>query len=237
MMNILIVDDEEGIRNTIQEYLELNGCKVTQAESAERARELIAGESEFDLALLDITMPGEDGLSLARHLREHTDLAIIMLTAAGEVIDRIVGLEMGADDYIPKPVDFRELLARVKSVLGRNRISARTKAIKISETALIDLGICRLDMEGHKLIAENGDEIPMTAMEFDLLKAFVARPNRVLSRTQLLDLAHDRDWDPFDRSIDIRIARLRQKVEKDPRKPQILKTIRGVGYLFSPPKS
>jgi two-component system phosphate regulon response regulator OmpR len=235
-MHILIVDDEKEIRDTIQEYLELNGCKITQAENAETARSLVAGEDEFDLALLDITMPGEDGLSLARYLRESTDLALVMLTASGEVIDRIVGLEMGADDYIAKPVDLRELLARIKAVLGRNRINVRSRPASGPATQRIDFGRCQLDIDAHKLFSADGEEIAITAMEFDLLKALAERPNRVLSRDQLLQLAHNRSWDPFDRSIDIRIARLRRKLECDPAKPQVIKTVRGAGYMFSPPK-
>jgi two-component system phosphate regulon response regulator OmpR len=185
------------------------------------------------LVLLDITLPGEDGLSLARYLREHHDLGIIMVTASGEVIDRIIGLEIGADDYVAKPFDTRELLARIKSVLRR----ARPVAIPLPETAEaepIRIGACKLHLDSRRLFSADGAEIALTSMEFDLLRIFGTRPNRVLSRDQILNLTQNRDWDPYDRSIDIRIARLRRKIEPDPSKPQVIRTVRGAGYMFVP---
>jgi two-component system phosphate regulon response regulator OmpR len=179
-------------------------------------------------------MPGEDGLSLARFLRANTKIGIVMLTAAGEVVDRIVGLEMGADDYLPKPVDMRELLARVRAVLRRTQTAAEVGAVAAPATRKVRFGACQLDLDAHRLYDLEGEEVAITSMEFDLLKAFAEHPNRVLSRDQLLDLAHNRDWEPFDRSIDIRIARLRRKVETDPSKPQVIKTVRGAGYIFVP---
>jgi two-component system phosphate regulon response regulator OmpR len=233
-IHIVVVDDEPDIRETVQDYLDLHGYAVTQADGGEALRAIIA-EQDVDLVLLDINMPGEDGLSLARFLREQTEVSLIMLTAAGEVVDRIVGLEMGADDYVAKPVDLRELLARVKAVLRRFE-SAEKKAVTAAELAQreIPFGKLRLDLDAHKLFDAEGGEVALTSMEFDLLKAFAEHPNRVLSRDQLLDLAHNRDWEPFDRSIDIRIARIRRKVEADPSKPQVIKTVRGAGYIFSP---
>lgn len=183
------------------------------------------------MAILDITMPGEDGLSLARFLRESTDTAIIMLTAADAVVDRIVGLESGADDYMSKPMDLRELLARVRAVLRRSRGRGEPPAASQDE---IPFGRCRLNVAQRKLIDAGGGEVKLTAMEFDLLKAFAEHPNRVLSRDQLLDLAHHRRWDPFDRSIDILISRIRRKIEPDPSKPSVIKTVHGIGYVFSP---
>lgn len=231
--HIVVVDDEQGIRDTLEEYLTLHGYRVTSADGGEALRRIVE-EEDIDLVVLDITMPGEDGLSLARFLRETRDVGIIMLTAAGDVIDRIVGLEMGADDYLAKPVDLREFLARVKAVLRR---SAAKGAVSggVAEGAVLEarFGACRLDLDAHKLFDAEGAEISITSMEFDLLKAFAEHPNRVLSRDQLLDMAHDKDWEPFDRSIDIRIARIRRKVERDPAKPQIIKTVRGAGYLFA----
>lgn len=235
--HIVIVDDEPGIRVTLEEYLMLQGYRVTCADGGEALRRIVEEEA-IDLVVLDITMPGEDGLSLARFLRETQDVGIIMLTAAGDVVDRIVGLEMGADDYLAKPVDLREFLARVKAVLRRSAAMAAgagagaegAEGVAVSEARF---GACRLDLDAHKLFDAEGAEIPITSMEFDLLKAFAEHPNRVLSRDQLLDMAHDRDWEPFDRSIDIRIARIRRKVERDPAKPQVIKTVRGAGYLFA----
>jgi two-component system phosphate regulon response regulator OmpR len=192
-------------------------------------------ERAADLVILDINMPGEDGLSLARHLRANAKVGIVMLTAAGEVVDRNVGLEMGADDYLAKPVDMRELLARIRAVL--RRMTAEREAARedpATPTHKVRLGACELDLDAHKLYDTDGTEVPITSMEFDLLKAFAEHPNRVLSRDQLLDLAHNKDWEPFDRSIDIRIARLRRKIESDPAKPQVIKTVRGAGYIFVP---
>jgi two-component system phosphate regulon response regulator OmpR len=195
----------------------------------------ILAEEPADLVLLDINMPGEDGLSLARFLRANTDVGIVMLTAAGEVVDRVVGLEIGADDYIAKPVDLRELLARIRAVLRRLRAApAEPPAAETAGARMMPIGACKLDLDAHRLYDADGQEVPITSMEFDLLKAFVEHPNRVLSRDQLLDLAHNKDWEPFDRSIDIRIARLRRKIETDPSKPQVVKTVRGAGYIFVP---
>ena len=239
--HIVVVDDEADVRETLQEYLAQNGFRVTALDGGAALRELVESEEAFEVAILDITMPGEDGLSLTRFLRERTKVGIIMVTASGTTVDRIVGLEMGADDYLPKPVDLRELLARVKAVLRRTAAKAGagagTGAPDEDERRIVAFGECTLDMEAHKLYDEDGKEIPLTAMEFDLLKAFAERPNRVLSRDQLLELAHNRGWEPFDRSIDIRIARIRRKVERDPGKPQVIKTVRGAGYLFSPGKA
>lgn len=235
--HILVVDDEPEIRIMLSDYLGHNGFDVSAADGGVEMRAVLA-ERPADLVILDITMPGEDGLTLARHLREHTKVGIVMLTAAGGVVDRIVGLEMGADDYIPKPVDMRELLARVRSVL-RRMPGGREPHSGAGPTAAsgpnVSFGGCRLDLEAHRLFRSDGAEIPITSMEYDLLRAFADNPNRVLSRDRLLDLAHNKDWEPFDRSIDIRIARLRRKIEDDPTKPQVIKTVRGAGYIFVPP--
>ena len=232
--HIVVVDDEPDIRETVQDYLELHGFEVTEADGGPALRAIVE-EREIDLVLLDINMPGEDGLSLARFLRENSTVAIIMLTAAGEVVDRIVGLEMGADDYMPKPVDLRELLARIKAVMRRLDSAREQAEVAAGEPRQeVLFGTHRLDLEAHKLYDSDCGEVPLTSMEFDLLKAFAERPNRVLSRDQLLDMAHNRGWEPFDRSIDIRIARIRRKIESDPAKPQLIKTVRGAGYIFAP---
>ncbi len=236
--HVVVVDDEQDIRETVRDYLEMHGYRVSEADGGVALREIIADEDEtVDLVLLDITMPGEDGLSLARFLTETTNIGLIMMTASGEIIDRVVGLEMGADDYLPKPVDMRELLARTKAVLRRvqNQEATGAAAPTGEPTTRVQFGTCVLDLDAHKLFNSEGEEVEITAMEFDLLKAFAERPNRVLSRDQLLELAHNKGWEPFDRSIDVRVTRLRKKVEKDPTKPQVIKTVRGAGYVFEPP--
>lgn len=231
--HILVVDDEAELRETIAEYLCLHGYEVTTADGGAEARKQLA-EKRVDLVLLDLHMPGEDGLSLTRHLREHWHGGIIMVTAAGEVVDRIVGLEVGADDYVGKPFDLRELLARVKSVLRRLAAGARhADAPPTDNSQCVCFAGFTLDLGARKLWNGNGSEVPLTGMEFDLLKAFATHPNRVLNRDQLLELAHNRAWDPFDRSIDVRITRLRRKIETDPARPQIIKTVRGTGYVFA----
>ncbi|BCH35826.1 DNA-binding response regulator [Mesorhizobium sp. L-8-10] len=231
--HIVVCDDEPDLRATVAEYLERNGYAVTPADGGPALRAIV-GAQQVDVVVLDIRMPGEDGLSLARYLREHSDLAIIMLTGSAGVIDRVVGLEIGADDYIAKPVDLRELLARIKAVLRRT--SGRERAAQVTESQprhQAQFGTCRFDPEAHKLFDAEGREIAITPMEFQLLKVFAEHRGRILNRDQLLELAHDRGWDPFDRSIDIRISRLRKKIEADPSKPEVIRTIRGVGYLYS----
>ncbi|MFN0305041.1 MAG: response regulator [Burkholderiales bacterium] len=227
---ILIVDDEPDMREVLEEYLASHGYTTISAESAGAARLLAAGRP-IDLALLDINMPGEDGLSLARHLRErYAKIAIVMLTSAGTVVDRIVGLEMGADDYIAKPFDPRELLARVKSVLRRTSSAGRVDI----GAGRVRIGRCVLDLAAHRLTDDEGKEVPMSPLEFDLLKALTEHPNRPLSRERILNLSQQRDWDPFDRSVDLRVMRLRKKIEPDPLHPQFIKTIRNEGYVFIP---
>ena len=228
---ILIVDDDRDVRESMGEYLQGHGYEVTLAENGETMRKALAA-SVPDVVLLDLNLPGEDGLTLARWLREHHDLAIIMVTAAGEVVDRVVGLEVGADDYLAKPFDPRELRARLKSVLRRT--GAAAKPAKAPPGRRIKVGKCTLDLDTHQLLDAKGEELPLTSMEFDLLRVFAERPNQVLSRDQLLTHTRNREWEPFDRSIDIRIARLRKKIEADPEKPRVIKTIRGAGYLFIP---
>jgi two-component system phosphate regulon response regulator OmpR len=230
--HLAVVDDEAQIREAVGEYLELHGFTVSLAEDAAALRVLLNEGEKIDLVILDLNMPGEDGLSLARYLREHSNIGIVILTAAGQTLDRIVGLEVGADDYMSKPFDLRELLARVKSVLRRMPKHAAELPSTAEGTNDISIGPLVIDAERHKLFDEKGEEIPLTSMEYDLLLVFAENPNRVLSRNQLLDLSHSQNSDPFDRSIDVRIARLRRKIEKDPSKPQILKTVRGAGYMF-----
>jgi two-component system phosphate regulon response regulator OmpR len=227
---ILIVDDEPGVREVLEEYLGAHGYGAITAPSASEAR-TIAAAQPIDLALIDINMPGEDGLSLARHLRErYARIAVVMLTSASTVVDRIVGLEMGADDYIPKPFDPRELLARVKSVLRRTSAAARAE---VGE-ARVRVGQCVLDIAAHRLVDANGETVAMSPLEFDLLKALAEHPNRPLSRERILNLSQQRDWDPFDRSVDLRVMRVRKKIEPDPTHPRYIRTIRNEGYIFVP---
>jgi DNA-binding response OmpR family regulator len=234
---ILVVDDDPDIRDLLEDYLGDQGYKVIAVPAADAFRKALS-EYEPDVVLLDVGLPGEDGLSLARHVREHFDVGIIMVSGAGETVDRIIGLEIGADDYLAKPFDLRELHARVKSVLRRYKHQPdRLPAVAGGDSAAsrrVRFGIGLLDLDSCLLLDTDGKEIPITAMEFELLKVFATRPNRPLSRDQLLTLTQNRDWDPYDRSIDIRIARLRRKIEPDPGKPCYLKTVRGMGYMFVP---
>ena len=231
MPRILVCDDERDLREMLQEYLEKRGYNVALSGNAEELRAEL-DKAVPDLLLLDINMPGEDGLSVLRGLRTTSDLPVVMLTAAGETIDRIVGLEMGADDYLGKPVDLRELEARIKAVLRRKKAGPTEEQREANKTA--SFGEFTLDLEAAKLFSGSGEEVPLTAMEFRLLKLFAENRGRVLNRDQILEQAHDRSWDPFDRSIDIRISRLRRKIEKNPQNPAIIRTVRGIGYVFDP---
>ncbi|HEY0149951.1 MAG TPA: response regulator [Allosphingosinicella sp.] len=228
--HVVVVDDDEDVRSTVAEYLRRNGLAVSEADGGTALREIM-GQRPIDLAVLDINMPGDDGLTLAREIRASGEAGIIMLTAKSDDIDRIVGLEIGADDYVTKPFNPRELLARVKAVLRRAARGGESPATMGRE---VQMGKCRLNLDHRKLYEADGTEVPLTAMEFDLLKCFAEHPRRVLTRDQLLDLAHSKEMEAFDRSIDTRITRIRKKVEKDPAKPECLKTVRGAGYVFNP---
>jgi two-component system phosphate regulon response regulator OmpR len=235
-IRLLVVDDDPSVRSMLREYLEDHAFAVDEAGSGVQMRECIKRELP-DVVLLDARLPGEDGLSLAKYLRERYDLGIIMVTASGDVIDRVVGLEVGADDYLAKPFDPRELLARVKSVLRRLQAkpSVAPTAAPAAGSVRRRMGRCELDLEARRLFVIDGEEIAMTAMEFDLLRVFLDNPNRVLSRDQLLMRTRNREWEPFDRSIDIRIGRLRRKVEPDPTgEPRCIRTVRNAGYMFVP---
>lgn len=236
---LLVVDDDVSVRAMLREYLGTHGFAVGEAGSGTEMREALDRELP-DVVLLDVRLPGEDGLTLARFLRERYDVGIIMVTASGDVVDRVVGLEVGADDYVAKPFDPRELLARIKSVLRRiqarpeNAPATPTPAPVVISTRQA-MGRCSIDLEARRLFDGDGGELPMTAMEFDLLKVFLSNPNRVLSRDQLLLNTRNREWEPFDRSIDIRIGRLRRKIEPDPgSEPRFIRTVRNAGYVFVP---
>jgi len=227
---ILIVDDEADIREPLAEYLIRNELNVVMAGSAAEARTQI-NQSEVDLIILDIMMPNEDGLSLCRDLRTRSDVPIILLTARTDDIDRIIGLEMGADDYIGKPFAPRELLARIKAVLRRT--GPRSNRLQVQGQCVYSFNTWLVNVDERNLMSVDGVNVPMGDAEFRLLLAFVTRPGQVLSRSQLLDLADAREADPFDRSIDNRIVRLRRKLEEDPANPSLIKTVRSGGYVFT----
>jgi DNA-binding response OmpR family regulator len=244
---LLVVDDEPELRGLLAEYFGRHGFAVQTASDAAQAREQVAA-SRPDLAVLDINMPGENGLSLARWLRAaHPQVAVVMLTTASESVDRIVGLELGADDYVSKPYELRELLARVRAVLRRSQLTASSQGAAPSTHAVagvpeasaatrqVRFGDRVLDLDQRRLLASDGSEIEITAAEYDLLALFARHPNRPLNRDQIMEQAHNRGWDVFDRSIDLRVMRLRRKIETNPDKPEVLKTVRNVGYVYVPP--
>jgi len=229
--HILVVDDDREIRNLLGKFLGQHGLRVTTAADGVEMRKALEDWS-IDLIVLDLMLPGEDGLSLCRNLRAESDIPVIMLTAMGEDVDRIVGLEMGADDYIAKPFNPRELLARIKSVLRRARTMPDRR--NATDGNLVRFAGWSLDMDKRELQSPDGVLVPLSGGEFDLLAAFVTHPGRVLSRNQLLDLARGREAQPFDRSIDVQVSRLRRKIEDDPKEPALIKTVRSGGYMFIP---
>ena len=235
---LVVVDDEPEIRGLVADYLGKSGFSVRRCANGEELDAVLAS-GPADLVVLDVSMPGEDGFAIARRLRAERMTPIIMLTASDDVVDRIVGLEVGADDYLTKPFDLRELRARIRAVLRRaeSQFGAVAAAPPPAKSAdRISFGRVSLDLEGYCLVDGDGAEHRLTATEFDLLSVLAQNPNRVMSRDRLLELAGGRERDPFDRSIDIRITRLRKKIEIDPSKPQVIKTVRGIGYMFVPPR-
>src|SRR3954467_748275 len=229
--HILIVDDQQEICDVVQEYLTGEGYRVSTAHDGAGMRRVLA-QGHVDLVILDLMLPGEDGLTLARSLRSESGIGIIILTGRGETVDRIIGLEMGADDYLPKPFHLRELLARVKAVL--RRAHDRTAETPNSARSRVRFAGWNLDLSSRELLSPSGEEVRLTTGEFDLLSAFVNNANQVLSRDRLLDLARNREAGPFDRTIDVQVGRLRRKLEDDPQNPTLIKTVRGSGYIFTP---
>jgi two-component system OmpR family response regulator len=229
--HILIVDDQQEICDVVQEYLTGEGYRVSTAHDGSGMRRILA-QGPVDLVILDLMLPGEDGLTLARSLRSESGIGIIILTGRGETVDRIIGLEMGADDYLPKPFHLRELLARVKAVL--RRAHDRTAETPHSARSRVRFAGWNLDLSSRELLSPGGEEVRLTTGEFDLLSAFVNNANQVLSRDRLLDLARNREAGPFDRTIDVQVGRLRRKLEDDPQNPTLIKTVRGSGYIFTP---
>jgi two-component system, OmpR family, response regulator len=234
--HIFIVDDEAPAREMVGDYLKMHGFAVTLCDGGKSLRAAIE-TSVPDLVVLDLNMPEEDGLSIIRDLKGRINVPVIMLTATASPIDRVVGLELGADDYIAKPCELRELMARIRSVLRRStpaKAATAETGVKAAKDQLVRFGTKWLDLEAQALRDDEGNEHPLTASEFGLLKVFAANPKRVLSRERLLELANARDSEAFDRAVDLRIMRIRRKIEPDPTKPAVIRTIRGGGYLFSP---
>ena len=235
-LHVLVVDDEPRIRTMLRRYLTGEGFKVSDAADGQAMRAVLEREA-VDLVLLDLMMPGEDGLSLARSIRQRSEIPIIMLTGKGELIDRVVGLEAGADDYIAKPFELREVLARIRTVLRRAAprpaLAAPAPAAKEAAGAVLVFERWRLDLVRRELAQEGAAPVPLTAGEFELLSAFAQHPNRVLSRNQLMDMVKGREWAAFDRAIDTQVRRLRKKIESDPANPTLIKTVRGGGYIFA----
>jgi two-component system, OmpR family, response regulator len=230
--HILIVDDHREIRELVSRALTKDGFRVSTAADGKAMRKVLA-DSRIDLVLLDLMLPGEDGLSLCRALRADSKIPIIMLTAKGDEVDRIIGLELGADDYLPKPFGSRELIARIRAVLRRTRETVAT-ANPSHRARRYRFERWRFDTGARELIRDDGVTVPLSTGEYDLLITLVERPQRVLSRDQLLDLARGRAANALDRSIDTQVSRLRKKLECDPADPKIIKTVWGGGYMFTP---
>jgi two-component system phosphate regulon response regulator OmpR len=224
---ILVVDDDPALRRLLSDYLGDAGFAVELAADGEQMRRVLARATP-DAIVMDLMLPGTDGLALTREVRAASNVPILMLSARGEEIDRVVGLEVGADDYLPKPFSPRELLARLRALLRR----AQPAAV-VSRADGIEFGPFRLDLAARRLLRD-GAEVELSSAEFDLLKVLAERPGRVLSRDVLLDLLKGYERDPFDRTVDIRVARLRRRIEPDPASPVFIRTVRGEGYLFSP---
>ena len=230
--HILIVDDDADIRSLLATYLQKNGMRATAVADG-RAMWPALERGHFDLIVLDLMLPGDDGLTLCRNLRARSEIPIIMLTARGEETDRIVGLEMGADDYLAKPFSARELLARIKSTLRRAR--SLPENLRPETVQQIEFAGWVLDIAQRQLVSPAGAISPLGGAEFRLLRIFLSHPNRVLSRDQLVDLTQGKEADPLDRSIDVQVSRLRQRLGDDPRDPRLIKTVRGEGYVLAVP--
>ena len=231
--HIFVVDDEAPAREMVGDYLKMHGFAVTLCDGGKSLRKEIETQAP-DLVVLDLNMPEEDGLSIVRDLKSRMNVPVIMLTATASPIDRVVGLELGADDYLAKPCELRELMARIRSVLRRSAPVKATAAAEANKKEMVRFGTKWLNLEAQTLEDDDGNEHPLTASEFGLLKVFAANPKRVLSRERLLELANARDSEAFDRAIDLRIMRIRRKIEPDPSRPAVIRTIRGGGYVFSP---
>ncbi len=231
--HILVVDDDREIRDLVVQYLSKHGLRARGAADGREMRKILDDWS-IDLIILDLMLPGEDGLTLCRTLRATSKIPIIMLTAMGEETDRIIGLEMGADDYVAKPFNPRELLARIKAVLRRSEDTPARSDHDAEKPALHIFEGWKLDLDSRELLSPHDVLVSLSAGEYELLSAFVTHPQRVLTRDQLLDLARGRQALPFDRAIDVQVSRLRRKIEVDPANPVLIKTVRSGGYMFTP---
>lgn len=233
--HIVVVDDDARVRDMVARFLVSEGFRVSAVASGRALFETIRKHST-DLVILDVNLPGEDGVFVARELRAHSRIGIIMLTGRADVVDRVVGLEVGADDYITKPFHLRELVARIKSVLRRLRAANALDMLADADHAppALKFATWRLDRRSRELTAKDGRIVPLTTGEFDLLQAFVTNPGRVLDRDRLMDLTKGQQWAALDRSIDNKVAILRKKIEANPNKPDLIKSVRGVGYIFTP---
>jgi two-component system OmpR family response regulator len=229
-LHLLVVDDDREIRALLGDYLKKNGYRVSLAADGKQMRTLLE-ESRIDLVVLDLMLPGEDGLSLCRDLRTRSNLPVLMLTAKSDPFDRVIGLEMGADDYLAKPFEPRELLARIRSVLRRTQSLPANLEPELTRSFRFAGWV--LDVEAHQLTSPRGVVVTLSGAEYRLLHVFLTHPNRVLTRDQLMDLTKGRDADPFDRSIDLRVSRLRQKLGDDARAPRLIKTLRNEGYVLA----
>lgn len=233
--HVMVVDDEASTRTMVGDYLTMHGFRATLCDGGAALR-IAFDKEQPDLIVLDLNMPEEDGLSIIRDLKQKSSVPVIMLTGTASAIDRVVGLELGADDYIAKPCELRELVARIRSVLRRTQgpAAGAAAADAAPKNKVVRFGTKWLDLDARLLRDDEGVEHPLTASEFGLLKAFAENPKRVLTRERLLDLANARDPDAFDRAIDIRITRIRRKIEPEPARPSVIRTVRGAGYVFSP---
>ena len=228
--HILVVDDDREIRDLVAKFLKNHNLRVTTAQDGREMKRVLEDWS-IDLVVLDVMMPGEDGLTLCRNLRASTQMPVIMLTAMGEETDRIIGLEMGADDYLAKPFNPRELLARIKAVLRRS--SQQEVSMVAQDGESFRFNDWEFKPEQRELLNDEGVLVSLSRGEFELLDTFVRHPNRVLNRDQLLDMARGREAIPFDRAIDVQVSRLRKKLKDDPKSPSLIKTVRGGGYMFT----
>ena len=229
--HILVVDDDAEIRSLLSEYLQKNGYRVTAVADGKGMWAALDGGPRADIVVLDLMLPGDDGLTLCRNLRARSELPVIMLTARGEETDRIVGLEMGADDYLAKPFNPRELLARIKSILRRAR--SLPENLQPDDVSRLRFAGWTLDVAARNLLSPEGVVVALSGTEYKLLRIFLAHPNRVLNRDQLIDLMLSRDASPFDRSIDVQVSRLRHRLGENPKEPGIIKTVRGEGYVLA----
>ncbi|HYM23542.1 MAG TPA: response regulator [Vicinamibacterales bacterium] len=237
--HILVVDDDPRIRTMLRRYLEDEGFKVSEAGDGVAMRRIFESGA-VDLVMLDVAMPGEDGISLARHIRQQSRTPIIMLTGKDDVIDRVAGLEAGADDYVPKPFHLREILARIRTVLRRAQADntappASAAVMAGGEGEALHFQGWTMDLLRRELRKPDGGAATLTSAEFELLRVFATHPNRVLNRDQLMELVKGREWEAYDRAVDTLIVRLRKKVEADPSQPALIKTVRGAGYVFAAP--